>query len=276
MKYIDIFKYKDYRVFLRDYHTERKKVDSKFSHRYFAQKAGYSSSGFYSNVVKGVHNITSRYLPKFVKGLDLNSSEAEYFALMIEFTHSQDVVEKQEIFERMIKIMPKPIRRLKENQKNFYEKWHNSAILLALSILDVSDNYSELSQFINPPIKVPETKKSLELMSELGLIEQNSEGFWKPTDAKLVGGEEVGVYTIHKYQSEMMEMASVAQQRFTPKERFITTKAISASQKNLHRISEAVNKFYKEVDAIIHAEAESDQIYQFNLQFFPLSKKKDR
>jgi len=271
MNYINIFEYRNYRDFLRDYHTMRKAVDKKFSHRYFAQKAGYSSSGYYSNLVHGIHNLTPRYLPRFILALDLDAKEAYYFELMVTYTHATTPQEQQQCLEEMITLLPKPIKRLKEMQGKFYEDWFHAAILAALTIIDVEDDYTELGNFINPPIKATQAKKSMALLNDLDLIARDPLGFWRPTDSKLVGGEEIGVFKVHQFQAQLMERANEAQQRFSPQERYITTKTITASRQNLQRITKLAQQFSRDVDAISHADNSPEQVYQFNIQYFPLS-----
>ncbi len=274
MDYVNIFDYTDYRLFLKEYHTLRKESDSRFSHRFFAQKAGYSSTGYYSNVVKGVLNLTKKYIPKFIHALGLEGKEADYFKLMIQYSHEMIPAERQIVYEQMIALMPPKAQRMKLSQKSFYQCWYTSAVLIALDILDFEDDYKELSDFINPPIKVIEAKKCVALLKELGLIVQDGNGFWKQTNAKIVGGEEVGVHTIHQYQSQFMEMASEAQARYAPKDRFISTKTISTSKRGLERIKQSVRELYVNIDSIVLAESEASQVYQCNIQFFPITKDK--
>ncbi|MBD3420106.1 MAG: TIGR02147 family protein, partial [Chitinivibrionales bacterium] len=50
--------YIDFRKFLSDYYEEKKRTTHHFSHRYFAQKAGISSSSFLTRVIDGRRNLT--------------------------------------------------------------------------------------------------------------------------------------------------------------------------------------------------------------------------
>ncbi|MGL1934003.1 MAG: TIGR02147 family protein [Fibrobacterales bacterium] len=271
----NIFNYRNYREYLKEYHTFQKSVDKTFSHRSFAKKAGYSSSGFYSNVVHGVHNLTKRYIPLFIKGLNLTGDEALYFELMVHYTHADSPQGKQVYLEQMIDLMPKSVKMLKQSQGSFYETWYHAAVLAALTIIDIGDEYQELAQFINPPIKKVEAKRSLVLLKQLMLIEVNELGFYKPVDQKVFGGEEVGVYKIHQFQSQMMTRAMCAQEMYTPKERYITTKTISASKEGLERIKKMAHSFALEVDRISHADVNSEQVLQLNVQCFPLTHSKE-
>ncbi|MGL1901332.1 MAG: TIGR02147 family protein [Fibrobacterales bacterium] len=271
----NIFSYRNYREYLKEYHAFRKSIDKAFSHRSFAKKAGYSSSGFYSNVVHGVHNLTKRYIPLFINGLELLGDDALYFELMVHYTHADSPQSKQIYLEQMIDLMPKTVKMLKQNQSAFYETWYHAVVLAALTIIDIVDEYQELAQFINPPIKKLEAKRSLLLLKELKLIDKDDQGFYKPVDQKLFGGEEVGVFKIHQFQSQMMTRAMQAQEMFTPKERYITTKTISASKDGLERIKKMAHSFALEVDRISHADVNSDQVLQLNVQCFPLTQSRE-
>lgn len=270
--YIDIYTYRNYRDYLRDYHFARKQRDPKFSHRFFAMKAGFSSSGLYSNIVKGVNNLSPKYLPKFIKGLGLPEREALFFTHMVDHTHAQTPSTRQEAWEKMVALMPPQKRRVLESQKALYDKWYHVAVFNALEVLEVEDDFAELGCFINPSISKVQAKHSLLLLKTLGLVEKNASGFWKPTGKQWVGGREVGAWTIHRYQDQMMELAKEAQERYTPTERFIVSKTITTSDHALRKLREGVEKLFREADLKVLSEEKSEQIFQFNVQFFPLSR----
>src|SRR4051794_28723575 len=73
---VDVFAYQDYRQFLKDYYVERRKRDRKFSIRFFARRAGLRSQNYLKVVMDGRRSLTSRNMPKFVRGLGLDSSQA--------------------------------------------------------------------------------------------------------------------------------------------------------------------------------------------------------
>src|SRR5882672_3467739 len=90
-----VFDYFDYRRCLDDFYRYRKSLNSRFSHRSFALKAGYKSSGLFIQLVKGKLNLTRKMLPGFVKAMGLDETQGEYFGLMIQFTHAQNAVARQ-------------------------------------------------------------------------------------------------------------------------------------------------------------------------------------
>ena len=119
MNFVNIYEYLDYRDFLRDYHTLRKQSDTKFSHRFFAKQAGYSSSGLYTHLVKGELSLTPHYIPGFIKAMKMDEREAEYFKLLIDYTHAQDGQYRIDIYDQMLTLTPLKIRRTRMKMREF-------------------------------------------------------------------------------------------------------------------------------------------------------------
>ena len=60
---MNVYAYYNYRKYLQDYYDYRKSVQRYFSYRSFAKKAGYSSSGFYLDLVRGASRLRPRCCP---------------------------------------------------------------------------------------------------------------------------------------------------------------------------------------------------------------------
>src|SRR3954468_669767 len=96
---VDVFNYQDFRSFLRDFYKERRLKDRKFSIRFFARRAGLRSQNYLKVVMDGRRSLTSRNMPKFVKGLGLDTSQAEYFEALVNLNQARDVVERRQYLD---------------------------------------------------------------------------------------------------------------------------------------------------------------------------------
>lgn len=273
ISYLDVFSYMDYRVFLADYYAARKAVDFKFSYRFFAKQAGYTSSGLYTNIVNGKLHLSQRYLPGFIQALKLNIKESAYFEFMVDYTHAQTDQDREMIFDQMVPFVPVEIRRLRLQQRDFYTKWYHSSILLLLEMDDYSNNLKELSLQLIPKITLPQCKAAIKLLFELDLIHK-VDGFWKPKVFHSVAGKEFGKEVIRHHQREMMSLASDALEEFSPQERFITTQAISLSDEALQRVTKEVKKCQDAINVIVRNDQSPSRVYHMNLQLFPTSELK--
>lgn len=270
MNFIDIYKYLDYRDFLRDYHTIRKARETKFSHRFFAMQAGYSSSGLYTHIIQGQLNLTPHYIPGFIKAMKMDEKEAEYFKLLIDYTHAQDDHYRVELYDQMLVLTPLKLRRTRMKMREFYSKWYIPSILLLLRMEDFEDSLKELSLSLFPKVTLPQCKSAIKLLADLKLIHK-VDGFWKPTIQSTVGGKEVGVEVIRQHQRDMMTIACDALDQFDPSHRHITTKAISLSEKTFQKIQDEIKKFQLNVNKLVDYDEAPDRVFHLNLQLFPTS-----
>jgi uncharacterized protein (TIGR02147 family) len=269
---INIYEYFDYRKFLADFYENKKAENRSFSYRSFARRAGFNSSGYYSDVVNQKRNLSDSLLPKFAKGLDLSVEEIRYFEQLVHFDHASTPEIKQNVFEKVIALLPLRLQKIKQAQADYFSKWHHVAIRELLAITNISENYDALANFVSPQITVKEAKQAILTLQELELIEKNTDGFWKATHSSLITrGEEIGPFLIQQYHSRMLELASESLTRHAKPDRSLSTTTMSISIEGTERIKHHIEKFQKTLIELVESDKQEDRVYQLNVQFFPLS-----
>lgn len=98
----DVFRYEDYRTFLRDRFCELQSQDPAFSQRGLARKAGIANPGFFNEVIKGRRRLSPAAAVKMANGLDLNLEESDYFSVMVEFAETREPRAKLAAGKRMV------------------------------------------------------------------------------------------------------------------------------------------------------------------------------
>lgn len=269
-----IYEYFDYRECLRCYFIHRKAMNPRFSYRVFARKAGFNSSSLYLRLVEGKLNLTLDKLALFIKGMELEPREAEYFTLMVQFTHASTPEAKQHWFEKMLPLMPLSSRILTRDQAEYFQKWYHVAVREALSVLDVGKDPSVLADFLNPPITSREASASLKLLHSMGLIRRDEGGFWRATDTLLATTPALGPFLIHPFQETLMDMAKAALKRYPREKRHISCFTFSISEEGERRMRLKLNQFMKEVGNLIRSDQGMDRVCQLNFQLFPLSEER--
>lgn len=271
---VSVFDYFNYRSYLEDYYQYRKSLNPKFSHRYFARKAGYNSSGLYLLLTRGKQNLTPAYLPKFAKAMELDAREEEYFRLMVDFTHAGTSEAKQAILDRMVELLPPGAKELRREQADYYRSWKNVAVREALSVVDIRDNYADLASFISPPLSIRQARASLRLLASLGLIKKTSRGYWRATDAVLASTPETAPLHVRGFQKAMMDLAKDALDQYPKGERNICCSTFSISRQGMDRLNLKVARFLRDIEDLVRSDEKEDQVFQLNLQLFPLSRRK--
>jgi uncharacterized protein (TIGR02147 family) len=267
-----IFDYFDYRRCLDEYYRHRKSLNSRFSHRSFALKAGYKSSGLYIQLVKGKLNLTKKMLPGFIKAMGLEENEGEYFGHMVNFTHAQNSVARQHWFDRMVPMLPPRTKAVALDQKKYYENWYHVAVREALAILEIGDDHAALADFIRPSITPAQALYAMELLDNLGLIRKDAKGHWRANDAIVESTPDLGPMIIHAYQESLIDLGKAALKQYGRDERNIACFTFSLSDEGHKRLSLKVDQFFREVSELVRSDTGMNRICQLNVQYFPMSR----
>ena len=272
---MNVYAYYNYRKYLQDYYDYRKSVQRYFSYRSFAKKAGYSSSGFYLDLIRGRKSLTPQMLPKFIAALGLNEREGRYFTLMVDFTHATTAASKQQIFDQMSALLPRTIKTITKNQQEYYSKWYYVVVREALAVLNINDkNIQELALFLNPKITLPQAKQAIQLLLSLGLIELAEDGFYRSVNKAITNGNEIAPLFVHQFQKQMIDLGKEALDRYTTARRNVSTTTMSVSAAGLERIIRKIDMFQKEILDIVTSDSGETMLCELNVQFFPISKEK--
>ena len=268
---INAFDYFDFRSLMRDLYKERKAKDHRFSYRHIAQKAGFSSAGFFTKVLQGKSNISVPLIFRFAETFRLTKAQTDYFELLVHFNQATSDSEKRHYFEKIVATRKSKVKTLDPVQFELFGKWYYVAIREILDVFLFRDDYKSLAKKVYPAIKPSEAKEAVAKLESLGLIKRDPNGYYKRLDTVVSSGDEWESLIIQKYQSETMELAREALYGVPKTHRDISTLTLSVSDASLRRMKETIRECRRELLEIAKADDHADRVYQLNLQLFPLS-----
>jgi uncharacterized protein (TIGR02147 family) len=271
----EIFYYIDYRKYLEDYYLRKKALDPKFTHIYICTRLGQKyTKSYFNNIVKGRMDITATFIDRFISLLELKSDEAKFFRALVNYNQTQSPNEKEFFFDQLVRLNKTPHTIIDKNSYAFYKEWYHIAFRSLLEIIDFNDDYKFLSSRLIPPITVREARESIELLNRLGLIERNSQGFWKPTEKVIVTGDLVKEAVIRQFQMKCLDHAKTLLACDPVEGNRNVTMTLSMSEKAYERIAERIKQFKSEIRSIVHKdEFPPKSVYHINLNFFRMSAK---
>ena len=267
----DIFTYTDYRLYLKAFCEEIRKVKPFFSYRYIAQKAGLKSVGFISWVISGKRNMSPSLTHTLASILKLGRREADYFELLVNHNQAKTTDERQHYLDRLLAFRSTRTTIVDRDRDQYYSRWYYSAIRELVALTEIRDE-SQVSSLLRPPITRSEAREALDLLKRLGMVRLNNKKIYERVDAALTSGPNVDPAIIHGFQTVTMQLAQSALHRFAKEDRDISTLTLSCNVRDLARIRERVRQMRSEITEIACASDNADQVFQLNIQFFPLTK----
>jgi uncharacterized protein (TIGR02147 family) len=269
----NVFDYMDYRVFLKDTYQENKARNPGYSCRFIAQKVGFKSASFFSQILNGRSNISLSMAARFAAFLKLKRKEVDFFEALVMFNQAKSHEEKKQGFERLMAFRSSRVKIVGADQYEFYEKWYYTAIREVLYFQPFQGNFEDLAKLLSPPIKTVEAKQAVALLLKLGMIKKNSQGRFVRSDAISDStGYEANATAIHNFQLQTLTLAGESIDRFPRETRSISTLTFSLSPKGFKAIEEELKGFRRKLLQIAEGDQQEDTVYQVNFQVYPLTK----
>lgn len=271
-----IFKYTNYRSFLKDYYEKKKSAEG-FTYRDFSKTAGMNSSSWLLHLIKGTKNLSNESIIKVSRALGLSASEAEYFELLVHFTQAKDNDTKDYFYRKML-VCKKNLHlvQIGEEQYDYYTKWYHPVVRSLVSKVRFGDDYGLLAARLVPRITVAEAKESVELLARLGLIKKDDGGNWLQAEPIISTGDEVMSLNVVNYHKQVSRLAENAFDRSTREERDITALTLGINREAFGRIKARLQSFRKELMEIVKESENPDRVFQLNLQLFPVSRQEEQ
>jgi uncharacterized protein (TIGR02147 family) len=273
---INIFEYIDYRALLKDLYEANKAAKSFFSYRYIAQKVGFNSAGFFTNIIQHKRNISHERIFKFAALFKLKKTETEYFELLVNFDQAKNHVQKRYYFEKILAYKHSKVALVNADQYEFYSKWYYTAIRELIDIVPFkggkTEEYKMLAQRVAPQISVAEAKKAVKFLERAGFIKKNKNGFYEQVEPFITTGQEARSVAITNFQLATMDLAKEAIDRFERDKRGISTLTFGISEEGYKAVMDRVATFNRELMEIARADKKRDRVIHINHQIFPISK----
>jgi uncharacterized protein (TIGR02147 family) len=273
---ITIFAYLDYRAFLRDFLTARKKEQKRFSQRYIHMKMKVPvSSGFLANVIAGKKNLTDVQVLKLSKILKLSKSETSFFENLVRYDHAKAVEEKNEYLQRLVPQQRLKLQRLHPDQMDVFSKWQYVYIRELLAFMPIKSNFEQAGRMLDPHVSASEVREALVSLEKMGLAARDNDGYYRQHDAFLTTGNETSSLHLAHFQLFTMDRAKLALQTMKPQERDISVVSCALSPDGFNRVKETIQASRKQVLQIAQEDKSPGRVYQCNFQFYPVSKKRE-
>jgi uncharacterized protein (TIGR02147 family) len=270
-----VFHYIDYRQFLRDYYEEKKRNTRHFSYRYFSAKAGIGSPVFLKLVIEGKRNISPAMAGRFAEAVRLNKSESRYFWHLVLFNQAKEADEKQEHYAVLIAMSDNVSKHaLGSEQFEYLDRWYNVVVRELVCQRDFSGDFKALASSVVPAITQREAESSVRLLCKLGLITRQTDGAYRQVDKALLTNRDIAGPVVRAFNKTMIDRAHEAVDAQSNDERNISGMTIGITRACYEVLCAEIEAFKDRVATIVDKDAQSDSVYQLNMQLFRVGRAK--
>jgi uncharacterized protein (TIGR02147 family) len=270
---VDIFDYSDYRKYLSDYQQAKNALNTAFSFRYYAKKAGINSSSFYPLIIKGERNLTKTTIVKTCIAFNLSVQQAEYFENLVFFNQAKTIKEKNFYFDRLIeKQKLRNVKKIREKQYDYFSEWYHCIIREAVAVLHFDGDYGRLARFVNPAITPEQAKKSVQLLLQLGFLKKDGDRYVQSEPLLATKGTtDFEIHQLMNFQITLLKMAIEAYDRWKQDKRLTSATTFSLSRKTYPQFVEVLRECRTRLMKLAMEDEHPDQVYTLCMNFFPMT-----
>lgn len=271
---INLFSYKDYRDFLADKISERKQLKLNASYRWLSARAGFTSPNFLHLVITKKRHLSGDSIERVAELFDLTKEQVRYFRSLVHFNKAKTPSEKEHYAAEILsngsfnKAYP-----LSRDQFEYYSQWYHIPIREMLTLKDSENTAQEIANAMIPGVSKMEVDQALSVLQRMGLIQKSGDTY-KANEQNVETGENFSNYGVVAYHKKMIQLGAEALDRFPSSEREISSVTIGLSENNFQKVKEMIVEFRSKLMSISNEDQNRDQIYQYNFQVFPLSRRK--
>lgn len=266
----DIYRYTDYRAYLRDWFEENKRAHAYMSYRYLGGKIP-TDPGNLVRIMNGHRHLSDTMIPGLIRALRITDREAEYFQAMVPFTKARGERSVRDALQKLLALREFRVKTLESDQYKFYLTWRHTAVRLMVSLGRFDGDFAALGRQIRPEINAAEVEESIRLLQELGMIQREEDGTWILTDSFISTGDVWKDTAVKEFQKQTLKLAQESLERHPREDRSISTVSLTIPRSELPFLKEMAKQFRSQVMRWAGAQEKPDTVYQLNMQIFPLS-----
>jgi len=233
------------------------------------------SAVFVTKILSGEKEIPPQRIKRLVKVLDLDiTSETLLYKAMLYY--AVPIPEARALLLQGTQTL-KPSKmadyRLESDTKfSLLSKWYNVALMDLLSC-DVEHSERNMAKVLG--ITVREVEEALQGLSQAGLIERR-DGLWKKVAARAFFPTSKVKSEVRDFHRQMIkkayeELSKTSQADFD--RRLITGFTVATNPAHLPQAKQLIFDSLSEVSDVL-SQGPCEEVYQYNIQLFPLSNKK--
>jgi uncharacterized protein (TIGR02147 family) len=210
---------------------------------------------------------------QFSEYLGHNRTKAEYLRLIVGLDQCKKKDEEHQIFRALSKILytQKGATCFAPDGYEYLSKWYYPALKELVQILP-NASHKELGEKIFPPLRRKQVQMGLATLTRLGIAEGEEHTPLKINGKNIHTGEETASSAVYQYQKKVMSLGIDALIDIPKEERDISTITMNLNPERLPELKKMFENFRKQVVEFAGTEIKSnDEIYQLNLQLFPVS-----
>jgi uncharacterized protein (TIGR02147 family) len=272
MDSVSVYQYSSARQYLLDSLSARQKENPRFSVRTWAKRMGLSSHALLVMLLQGKRALRVQHVTFLARGLpELTSQQRLYFQALIQFEAAQTPEEKNLCSLWLADLHPgKAFRAVEVEQFLAISHWVHMAVLAMTDLQGAALTEERAIEILGKRSNASEVRGAVDRLKNLGLLKVRADGTLEAGADSVSTKDDVANAGARAYHKNVMTLAADALGQTPVERREFQACALAVPAAKVALAKEMIRKFRAQLATAMRSEP-GDEVYQFNVQFFPLT-----
>lgn len=263
-----VYQFRDPVLFLKHAFEQRKKLNPEFTLRKWSGEMGFESAEILADVFARKRNLRLKWVENIEKAIPIDPSEKTYFQTLILLSNSKNEDEKK-VLETLLREISRgnDTQVIRGNSSELFSNWVNMAILSFCKVRVKPIHRSDILQAFSSRVSEEGLNSSIERLLEEGLLLEAGDGSYTRLGTSYSGKTEVSNEGAREYYRQVSDLAKDAS-KLDPMEREFQCFSMAMDSQKLDEAKALIRNLRNKLSALCDENA--NQVFQVNLQFFPL------
>ena len=212
-----------------------------------------------------------RCVPAIKKVLGLTGRAARYFDLLLAASRTKSEKTREEILAKAVLLRDVKKHVLQDKEIKYLSDWWTPVIRALIEVNQGKVDIKTIAEWLEPAIGEDKVQESVNLLKDLGFIQDLGNGRVKIADSHInISGEE-RAQAIRAFQAAVMQIGARSLQTIAPEDRDISTLTMAVDQQGFEEIKSMIQEFRKDVQIRVDKCGKPTRVLQMNLALFPVA-----
>jgi uncharacterized protein (TIGR02147 family) len=270
-----VFAFEDPVDYLNYELKERQKLDSRFSIREWARRIGYANPSYLSEVLRRERKLTVDLATKLALNLGLEGKAYRYFELTVLLQGSISDREKRFYTQLLNGMRPADLQQINQVSLDAFSlisDWYHWAIVEMTALKDFVSDEKYIQRRLVDNLDGKTIRGAIDRLLKTGLLAKDESGELKrANDLPNLLDPKMARMAAREYQRQMADRARASLEDQASEEIDFQGSTISFSRAKMEQARAIMRQAHKALLELGDTQ-DSEEVYQFNTQFFRLTK----
>jgi uncharacterized protein (TIGR02147 family) len=266
----NVYNYSNAQQYLRASFEAKRRQNSLFSLRSWAQQMGLKGHSSLVFFMRGQRKIRPKHIPTLLKGLRLSEAEEKFWSALVHLESAESEEEKNYFLNQLALLHPARTYNILDIEKfRLIADWLHMAILEMTKLKDFKSDIHWIQKRLAFPVDEHYIQEALTRLMNLHLLKMEN-GQYVKTNERLTTPNDRPSECIREHHKQVLQNGLLAIDQQDVNERVVNSCAMTIDISKMPEAKELILKFRQDMAKLME-KPEGDETYQLSVQFFKLT-----